>query len=280
MGRRCAITSCYNYGKKPIDTIHSFPTWNPFQRLQWLEYVKMTSKLKVAEVNLDNFGLCCRHFHHEAYNITKSELKSNQIWRSGTLKDYAVPSKLTSSENVAIYDYMRVQTGISNDHDYCLNNHNIFIQHNLSIMENASLKWKIEDQTIIIEKKNKEIKKPSTEHDKTLLKNVKEKLTLGQIRLLSDENVKKVNWNDEDKSKAIGLWAASSKGYQFMRDVIQMPLPAPRSVYRWLQEVPVYPDQMIVPSMNILKSKLEKATHMTRLCCIAIDEMSIDPLLL
>ncbi|ODM87332.1 Transposable element P transposase [Orchesella cincta] len=58
-------------------------------------------------------------------------------------------------------------------------------------------------------------------------------------------------------------------------DVIQMPLPAPR-LYRWLQEVPVYPDQMIVPSMNILKSNW-KGTHMTRLCCIAIDEMSIDP---
>jgi len=187
------------------------------------------------------------------------------------------------------------------DHSYFKQEPYNLLNYELNKLEIEALKWTAEEKMSIIKEKDRTIKNLRRtlskltqkyndlelrltsdanridEKSKALLENVKARLTPGQIQLLSNENLEKITWDDEDKAKAIALWAASTKGYSFMRDVIHIPLPSPRTIYRWLQGVPVYPDQMLRPVMNLLKAKLEDQTPMQCICSIALDEMAIDP---
>ncbi|CAL8073294.1 unnamed protein product [Orchesella dallaii] len=113
MGRRCAITGCANYADKPINTVHLFPKSNPYMRKRWIEFVKMASNLDVEKVNLENFGICVRHFSSSSYSCIQTEESRTERSRTDVLKPTAVPT-LLGSVNAVVDDYFRYE------HDYCL----------------------------------------------------------------------------------------------------------------------------------------------------------------
>ncbi|CAL8070762.1 unnamed protein product [Orchesella dallaii] len=103
MGRRCAITGCVNYTDKPINTVHLFPKSNPYMRKRWIEFVKMASNLEVENVNLDNFGICVRHFSSSSHACIQTEECRTERSRTDVLKPTAVPT-LLGSVNAVVDD--------------------------------------------------------------------------------------------------------------------------------------------------------------------------------
>ena len=79
MIRRCAISACLNH-THPMDAIFSFPKKDASRRKSWEEFVDLASGKPTAIKNLDNYGVCRRHFKYADYcDITMKKLKPDSI---------------------------------------------------------------------------------------------------------------------------------------------------------------------------------------------------------
>ena len=112
---------------------------------------------------------------------------------------------------------------------------------------------------------------------KNFMSSISNIFTTNQLRLLEDSSLSYVHWNLEEKSRIIALHSVSSRAYDYLRDIIHLPLPHHRTVYRWLERARVQPDCLIKPVLAIIRENLQSETAINRICGISIDEMSIDP---
>ena len=93
MGRTCVVFGCTNSqeSKKDGSPIHLFPrvTNNDEMRRRWIQSIG--DNIKSTNLNLDNHGVCTRHFREHDYAIG-FEYKSNGLLSTSE------PSKFPNSD--------------------------------------------------------------------------------------------------------------------------------------------------------------------------------------
>jgi len=94
--------------------------------------------------------------------------------------------------------------------------------------------------------------------------------TPGQQRRIMNAGLHHVNWAEEDKAWALGLYVVSPKAYDYVRTVWKYPLPCKSTIHSTLQKMEIKPDQIIQPVMNILRRRrryFEAVCHSSRRNC-------------
>ncbi|XP_071653173.1 uncharacterized protein [Temnothorax longispinosus] len=86
--------------------------------------------------------------------------------------------------------------------------------------------------------------------------------TPGQLKILSNKNIKKTTWCSEDIASAISLRSISPKAYRFVRNSMKIPLPAMTTLRNWARKFDV-------------KNKAGSLTELEKLTVLTFDEVYI-----
>ncbi|XP_024883943.1 synaptonemal complex protein 1-like [Temnothorax curvispinosus] len=98
--------------------------------------------------------------------------------------------------------------------------------------------------------------------------------TPGQLKILSNENLKKTTWCSEDIASAISLRSISPKAYRFVRNSMKIPLPAMTTLRNWARKFDVMPD-ILNDVLAIMKNKAGSLTELEKLTVLTFDEVYI-----
>lgn len=98
--------------------------------------------------------------------------------------------------------------------------------------------------------------------------------TPGQIKMLTNENKKQVNWCADDISSAMSLHSVSPRAYRFIRKSMKVPLPSVSTLRNWAQKFDVTPG-ILNDVLRIMKLKGECMTVFERLTVLSYDEVYI-----
>ncbi|CAL8129621.1 unnamed protein product [Orchesella dallaii] len=86
---------------------------------------------------------------------------------------------------------------------------------------------------------------------------------------------KRVNWKTNDIVKALSLRSVNQKAYETARLQYNLPLPAPRTLRRWVHRFTCSPG-LLHDVIEIMRDYGSDLDIMSRLCALSFDEMSSD----
>ncbi|KAF0309274.1 Transposable element P transposase [Amphibalanus amphitrite] len=84
----------------------------------------------------------------------------------------------------------------------------------------------------------------------------------------------RVQWTAEDISRALGLRCRSRKAYEYVQQVMHLPLPSAATLSRWIRGFRVTPG-VIEAALAVLRAAVQGMGALERLCVVSFDEMAL-----
>ena len=98
---------------------------------------------------------------------------------------------------------------------------------------------------------------------------------LNQRQLKRLATGRQARWDVETVGKAVALRCISRKGYEFVRNIMKMPLPSSSTLSRWTRNFKIG-SGIIDAALWVLKSAVEAMGQLERICCLCFDEMPLN----
>ena len=136
------------------------------------------------------------------------------------------------------------------------------------LYERRRRQWRRERHLLL--RKLRQVERKASKLDKLL------KLTaITEKQLSSAESGRRVQWTAEDVSRALGLRCRGHKAYNYVRQVMHLPLPSDTTLSRWIRAFRVTSGVMEA-AVTVLQAAVRGMTPLERLCVISFDEMALD----
>ncbi|CAL8074647.1 unnamed protein product [Orchesella dallaii] len=287
----CAVAECKNTKKQGDNlSFHRFPLNDKERSKSWATKCKRADK-----INVSNARICSDHFTDADYmRDFQNELLGLPVRK--ILSQTAIPSVFPDRTSaVPNTRNMRQQKRTSRKMvEDLLQNSNLEETDLFGSSSSEESKMRtIATQTIPPSQQNKKVKtlqkevkrlketiqnlrrrlKVSNSKSKNLGTSVNKLFSPSQRRKLYGQ--KRVNWKTSDIVKALSLRSVGLKAYETARSEYKLPLPATRTLRRWVHKFSCSPG-LLLDVVEILRDHASVLDIKSRLCAISYDEMSSD----
>lgn len=226
-------------------------------------YINLKKQTKATEIARANYLLYSETYKDKlkAYEEANENLKRENVEYKRKLinisEDYVKVKKLALEHKTAIHEYGK--------------------RLKLAEKEAKSAKKQLEVVQKVNETYEKRIKK--LEESEKKFKNALEKVfSPGQIKLLLNPHLTRIQWSAVDIAGAISLRAVSPRGYRYLRQNAGFPLPSFSILRKWAQKLAL--DEGILTSvLDIMEAKGQSMTSVDKICHLAFDELYISNLM-
>jgi hypothetical protein len=293
MALGCCLPNCNTTykNKLPEVVLHKFPK-NIALKRKWLEHCPPHVETKLQSGSSRNY-ICSLHFESHAYNVSGKTLNSTavptlnlpgQAWKK-YYSNVETPFGSEDSNSTELLNTSEIPSRSIND----VSNSSVFVQE-LQI-ENEELKTnlaacqiklanterdkqaaitKLQDFTLAYNEMEKKVLMLET-----FLRNYESRFTCTQNHIIQNKLARPKEWLEDDVATSFALRAVmKSRGYEYIRTFMQIPLPGLSTSQNWSSNIDVlgtcYGILRLMDTVGLTMSDRD------RVCIMTFDEMKVE----